>query len=95
MYGAWLTGADADDFSIDGGVLEFNSPPDFEADQGTGSGDNEYVVTVQASAGALDTDTIRTATLEVTVTVTDEDEPGSIMLSTLGSRRSVRKSPPR
>ena len=78
-----LGGGDAADFSIDGGVLEFNSPPDFETDEGTGSGENEYVVIVQASAGA-DTDVdIKTATLEVTVTVTDEDEPGSIMLSTL------------
>ena len=71
-------GDDSDDFSIDGGVLEFNSPPDFEDDQG----DNVYTVTVEASAGAGVT-AVQTATLVVTVTVTDEDEPGSIMLSTL------------
>ena len=78
-----LGGGDADDFSIEGGVLEFNNPPNFESDQGTGSGDNEYVVIVQASAGASTDAAVRTAAREVTVTVTDEEEPGSIMLSTL------------
>jgi len=77
-----LTGSDADDFSIDGGMLEFNSPPDFEnpADADT---NNTYTVTVVASAGASDTAEVRTATFDVTVTVTDKEEPGSIMLSTL------------
>ena len=78
-----LTGGDADDFSIARGVLEFDSRPNFEDDQGTGTGDNEYVVIVNASAGADADAAIRTATLTVTVTVTDVDEPGSITLSTL------------
>ena len=78
-----VTGTHADEFSIEGGVLEFDSPPDFEDGQGSGIGLNEYVVTVNASAGADDDAAIKTATQEVTVTVTDEEEPGSIMLSTL------------
>ena len=79
-----VTGVDAADFTIVGGVLEFDSPPDFENGQGnSGAGNNEYQVTVNASAGASSTADIQTETLEVTVTVTDEDEPGSIMLSTL------------
>ena len=44
-----LVGANASDFSIEGGVLEFTSPPDYES---TGAPqENMYVVTVQASDG--------------------------------------------
>ena len=85
-----LGGGDAADFSIDGGVLEFDSPPNFEDDQGTGSGANEYIVIIQASAGASTDAAIQTATLEVTVTVTDEDEPGTITLSTLQPQVGVQ-----
>ena len=62
-----LSGPDADDFTISGGVLEFTSPPDFEspADADT---DNEYMVTVEATDGE------NTDTVSVTVTVTDMDE---------------------
>ena len=77
---AWTwEGADADDFSIVGGVLTFNSPPDFEnpADAGT---DNVYNVTVVASdGGGTSTPDMET----VTVTVTNVDEDGDITLSTL------------
>ena len=82
-----LSGSDVEDFSIDGGVLEFDSPPDFENGQGTGTGGNEYVVTVEASAGAEAA--VRTATLAVTVTVTDVDEPGTITFSTLQPQAEV------
>ena len=60
--------ADADDFSISGGVLSFASPPDFET-RADDDRNNVYEVTVEASDGT-DTDT-----LDVTVTVTDVNEP--------------------
>ena len=73
-----LGGVDADDFEIDGGVLTFEEPPDFEKpsdrDEDTesagdqGKGDNVYMVTVEASGGEL----------EVAVTVTNENEPGKV-----------------
>ena len=73
-----LGGVDADDFEIDGGVLTFEEPPDFEKpsdrDEDTesagdqGKGDNVYQVTVKASGGEL----------EVAVTVTNLDEPGKV-----------------
>ena len=58
-----LSGADAGEFNIRGGVLTFASPPDFEDPADTNS-DNVYMVTVRAGA----------ATLAVAVTVTDEDD---------------------
>ena len=61
-------GADADDFSISGGVLSFASPPDFETPADDGQ-NNVYEVTVKAS------DSTDTDTLDVTVTVTDVNEP--------------------
>ena len=59
--------ADADLFTIDGGRLSFNSPPDFEtpADH---DDNNDYHVTVEATDGTS------TSRLDVTVTVTDTDE---------------------
>ena len=62
-----LSGDDADDFTISGGVLEFTSPPDWEspADADTS---NDYMVTVAATDGTT------TGTVSVTVTVTDMDE---------------------
>ena len=74
-----LTGSDAGVFSIDGGVLKFLSPPDFEGTRGN----NTYTVTVEASAGVSETANIKTVTREVTVTVTNVEEPGAVMLSTL------------
>ena len=72
------TGGDMDDFSIENGVLRFQSSPDFEMSADTND-DNTYTVTVQASDGGTDT----TATRVVTVRVTNVDEAGMIMLSTL------------
>ena len=71
-----LTGDDAGGFTIEGGVLEFMSPPDFEepADNGT---NNTYEITVNASDG------INSATEEVEIQVTNVDEPGVVTLSTL------------
>ena len=62
-----VTGTDSDDFSIVGGVLTFNSPPNFEAPMDA-STDNEYLVTVQAS------DETNPVPKTVTVTVTDVNE---------------------
>ena len=70
-----LAGTDADDFSIENGVLRFESSPDFEEAEG----DNTYEITIQASDGGQDT----TATEEVTIEVTNVDEPGTVTLSTL------------
>ena len=63
-----LSGADAGDFTITGGVLRFRSVPDYErpADADT---DNVYEVTVEAD------DSENTAERAVTVTVTDADDP--------------------
>ncbi len=60
-----LTGDDAEDFSINtGGVLTFQTSPDFENPADAG-GDNVYNVIVSASDGTL------SGTLAVTITVTD------------------------
>ena len=69
-----LSGPDALDFTITGGVLAFTALPDFEnpADADT---DNMYEVTVEADDGTyMDTQ-------NVTVTVTNVDEPGAVSLS--------------
>ena len=63
-----LSGPDADDFTISGGVLEFTSPPDFEAPTDADA-DNVYMVTVTAIAEGADD-----GVLDVAVTVTDMDE---------------------
>ena len=70
-----LAGTDADDFSIENGVLRFESSPDFEE----AGGDNNYEITIRASDGGQDT----TATEDVTIEVTNVDEPGTVTLSTL------------
>ena len=59
-----LSGDDADDFTISGGVLEFTSPPDWESPLDANT-DNDYMVTVAATDGTT------TGTVSVTVTVTD------------------------
>ena len=70
-----LDGDDASSFSISGGVLTFDSPPDFEA-RADDDGNNEYLITVQASDGG------KTDTLDVTVTVTDVNEPPAFAAET-------------
>ena len=75
-----VSGVDADFFDIEGGVLTFKDPPNFEdkkdKDEDTdaagpqGEGNNVYQVTVVASDGELD----------VAVTVTDVDEPGKVTI---------------
>ena len=72
-----LTGADAEDFTITGGVLRFKESPDFESGQGSGTGNNTYVVMVNASAGT------GSDTEDVMIQVTNVDEPGTVTLSTL------------
>ena len=61
-----LSGPDADLFTIDGGVLSFREPPNYE-DPLSRSGDNVYRVTVKANG----------TTHDVAVTVTDVDEAGT------------------
>ena len=67
-----LSGPDAADFTIEGGVLAFKSSPNYEKPADEGS-DNIYNVTVNASGGSTD----------VVVTVTNVDEMGSVSLSDL------------
>ena len=67
-----LSGPDADQFTIDGGVLAFREPPNYEYPQSATvgvplAGRNVYRVTVRAGGG----------THEVAVTVTDVDEAGT------------------
>ena len=71
---AWsLEGADEALFAISkGGVLTFNQPPDYEA-QNT---DNEHAVMVKVTDSDGDT-----ATHAVMVTVTNVEEPGTVTLS--------------
>ena len=82
-----LDGNDAGDFSISGGTLRFNSPPDFEAPKGGGDPGSTitYAVTVRASDGGADT----TATRTVTVTVLNLDEPGTVTLSAVQPKQGV------
>ena len=68
-----LSGPDADVFTIDGGVLAFREPPDFEEPRSRSASENLYSVTVEASGGAHD----------VAVTVTDVDEAGVVSISRL------------
>ena len=77
-----LSGTDAGDFKIDGGVLTFSSKPNYEA-PADDSIDNTYSVMVVASAGTSTEDTVVMDEYPVTVNVTNVDEAGSIMLSTL------------
>ena len=64
-------GADAGLFRIPGGVLTFNTAPDYENPADTG-GDNVYNVTVEADDGTATVD------LDVEITVADVDEPASV-----------------
>ena len=84
-----VTGVDADDFTISGGVLTFNDPPDYEKpsdraradDTETVVGDdNMYQITIRASemrpSGSADR-ALSTET-HVTVEVTDKNEGGMV-----------------
>ena len=65
---AWsLLGDDSADFSINGGVLAFNTPPDHEAPADADT-NNVYLVTIKASDGN------NADTLDLTITVTNVDE---------------------
>ncbi len=66
-----LSGPDEDVFTIDGGVLAFREPPDFEEPRSRSASENLYRVTVEASGGVHD----------VYVTVTDVDEAGAVSIS--------------
>ena len=71
-----LEGTEAAVFSIENGVLRFESSPDYED---IGNTDHMYEVTVQASDGGDTT----TATKAVSIEITNVEEPGTVMLSTL------------
>ena len=84
-----VTGVDADDFSISGGVLTFNDPPDYEKpsdrtradDTETVVGeDNMYQITIRASEMRPSGSTDRALSTEthVTVEVTDKNEGGMV-----------------
>ena len=62
-----LSGNDVSALDISGGVLSFNSPPNYESK-------SSYSVTVQAYDGR------ETGTLEVTVNVTNVDEVGTVKI---------------
>ena len=70
-----VEGADANYFTITGGMLKFSSAPDYEMPRGMAMSDtntNTYMVTVKASAGS------EMAMQPVTITVTDVDELGTL-----------------
>ncbi len=72
-----LTGADAEDFSITGGVLRFNSTPNYEAAADVDMDNTYNIMVIATDSGEL------AAMRAVTVTVTDVDEAGTLTLSTL------------
>ena len=67
-----LSGADAEDFTIEGGVLAFKKSPNYESPKDQGN-DNTYNVALNASGGSRD----------VSVTVTNVDETGTVSLNDL------------
>ena len=71
-----LKGSDQGAFSIDGGVLSFRQPPDFES-PADGGADNVYNLTVWAWDGP------QGSLLPVEVTVSNVDEDGSLVLSSV------------
>jgi len=81
-----LSGDDADEFDILGGVLTFNSEPDHEAATDKDR-NNVYLVTVEATDGN------NTVTLNVTVTVTDVNEKPTFP-STETGQRSIEENTP-
>ena len=68
-----LSGDDADDFTIPGGMLTFAMSPNFEAPTDLDM-DNMYMVTVMAEAGG------EMDKMDVTVTVTNVEEMGEVTL---------------
>ena len=90
-----VTGPDAADFNIVGGVLRFNDPPDYEdasdrawdADgddtinpDNEGEDDNSYEIVVRATEVKA-TGAAQTTTMPVTVTVTNVEEDGTVRMS--------------
>ena len=76
-----LGGADAEDFTIEDGVLRFAKTPNYESAKGGGASSpftNTYVVEVQATD-----ETRRRKSETVTVNVTNVDEDGTVELSAL------------
>ena len=89
-----VTGVDADDFTISGGVLTFNDPPDYEkpsdraraddtdtdVDETVDGGDRMYQITIRASEMRPSGSTDRALSTEthVTVEVTDKNEGGMV-----------------
>ena len=68
-----VEGADADHFTITGGMLKFGSAPDFESPMGGADNDsNTYMVTVMASAGGEE------EMMAVAITVDNVDELGAL-----------------
>ncbi len=70
-----LSGPDSDLFAIDGGVLSFAEPPNYEHPESASTSSqlaarNVYRVTIRAAGG----------TRSVTVTVTDVDEAGTVSI---------------
>ena len=70
-----VTGIDQDDFDIDGGVLKFDTTPDYEnpADQ---DANNVYRITIMVTDSETQTDT-----QNVMVRVTNVEETGTVTLS--------------
>ncbi len=81
-----LSGDDSSYFSGSGGVLTFDSPPDFE-DLADADTDNIYEVTVEASDGTVK------GTLEVKVTVTGVNEAPAFPSSETGDRSVPENTP--
>ena len=69
-----LHGPDQSLLSLEGGILRFRAPPDFENPRDDDD-DNAYEVTVRAAARH------KTSSMAVVVTVTDIDEAGSMLVS--------------
>ena len=78
-----LSGADASLFTLTGGTLTFNDPPNFEA-PGDADEDNTYELTV----GARDADGNR-GTRDIEVKVTNVNEDGTVTLSAVQPRVGV------
>ena len=72
-----VTGPDNEAFTIDGGVLTFNSTPNYENPDDSDE-NNTYSVTVTASDGSSDRND---TTQDITVNIVNLDEPGTVTLS--------------
>ena len=85
-----LGGDDADDFQINGGVLSFKYPPDYENPTSAVTNDlplparNMYNVTVRASDGGVDWSVVG-----VVVEVTNLNEMGTVTLSSLQPQSGI------